>query len=106
MSARSSIIKLNRLQGERWLEECFALYATAEPRLLPEKAAILPSDEKQASTEPRPPPSAGVSAIACLYFPFSSSRITIIKAAASYFACANSSTTAASLSRISFQPSA
>src|SRR5581483_6232930 len=54
-------------------------------------------DEKQARTEPPPPTSAGVSAIACLYFPFSRSRMTIIKASASYFACVKPSTTAATL---------
>src|SRR5262249_46508463 len=43
----------------------------------PEKAAILPIDEKQASTESPPPPSAGVSAIAWLCFTFSCSRMTI-----------------------------
>src|SRR6266481_9111370 len=42
---------------------------------------------------------------ACLYFMFSSSRMTIIKGSASYFACASSATTAASLSSIWFQPS-
>jgi hypothetical protein len=73
-------------------------------QISPEKAAVLPIDEKQASTEPPPPPSAGVSAIACLYFPSSSSRMTI-KVSASYFACASPATTAASLSSIWFQPS-
>src|SRR5882724_10867856 len=42
---------------------------------------------------------------ACLYFMFSRSHITIIKASASYFACASPATTAASLSSIWFQPS-
>ena len=41
----------------------------------------------------------------CLYFPFSSSRMTIIKASTSYFACASPATTAATLSSIWFQPS-
>jgi hypothetical protein len=40
-----------------------------------------------------------------LYFMFSSSRMTIIKASASYFACVSPATTAASLSSIWFQPS-
>ena len=69
------------------------------------KAAIPPCDGKQATTEPPLPSLAGVSEIACLYFLFRSSRMTIVKTSASYFACASSSTTAASLSRIWFQPS-
>jgi hypothetical protein len=48
---------------------------------------------------------AGVSEIVCLYFLFRSLRIMIIKASASHFACASPSTTAATLSSISFQPS-
>src|SRR5579863_3878955 len=67
-------------------------------------ATIRPSDEKQVSTKP-PPPLAGVSEIACLCFTFSCSRMTIIKASASYFACVSPATTAASLSSIWFQPS-
>jgi hypothetical protein len=63
------------------------------------------SDEKQVSTKPPPPPLAGVSEIACLCFTFSCSRMTIIKASASYFACVSPATTAASLSSIWFQPS-
>jgi hypothetical protein len=35
---------------------------------LPGKATIQPSDEKQVSTKPPPPPLAGVSEIACLCF--------------------------------------
>jgi hypothetical protein len=69
----------------------------------PEKAAIPPNDEKQASTEPPLPPSARVSAIACLYFPFNSSRMTMIKAP--YFACANPATTSATLSSTCSMPS-
>jgi hypothetical protein len=71
------------------------------------KAAIPPCDGKQATTEPPLPSLAGVSEIACLYFYFlfRSSPMTIVKTSASYFACASSSTTAASLSRICFVPS-
>jgi hypothetical protein len=67
-------------------------------------ATIRPSDENQVSTKP-PPPLAGVSEIACLCFTFSCSRMTIIKASASYFACVSPATTAASLSSIWCQPS-
>jgi hypothetical protein len=71
---------------------------------LPGKATIRASDEKQVSTKP-PPPLAGVSEIACLCSTLSCSRITIIKASASYFACVSPATTAASLSSVCFVPS-
>jgi hypothetical protein len=69
------------------------------------KAAIPPCDGKQATTEPPLPSLAGVSEIACLYFLFRCSRMSIVKTSDSYFACASPSTTAATLSSIWFQPS-
>src|SRR5580692_9492419 len=90
--------------GETEQFGCFRRQEPSQGRL-PGKAAIRPSDEKQVSTKPPPPPLAGVSEIACLCFTLSCSRMTIIKASASYFACVSPATTAASLSSIWFQPS-
>jgi hypothetical protein len=101
--ARLSVL-IRRITLQIALDECYALKATASQGRLPGKATFRPSDEKQVSTKP-PPPLAGVSEIACLCSMLSCSRMTIIKASASYFACVSPATTAASLSSICFVPS-